>query len=790
MGFLADDFCGKTGAEGVFLTMNRDELLDGAGESKFIEVRESGGVVCVFVSGRPYMRWRRGDEESQRMAIVQLHECGHGTHEQLAEAFGVHVNTVQKYTANFSVDGCAGLNSQRRGPQGGWKLTARRRGKILTVALREVAGNVEGIQARLREAWHEEISLTSIRQVLEENGLLARTNLEAERKDEQGDLFDFEGDRQLRLDLAVDEAAENRSAESDDATAPKPRAAAGSEVGAAAGLQERRRYSSAQRAYLDGLEREEYNAYAGGLLFVPLVERYEFLPTLRRAIEIPTHEGYSLEELCLTLFYMDIFGFRSMEDFKRAYGEEFGVLMGLSQSPSLFTLRRFLHKVRKLGTSEKLIDEFAACYLRNGLAQWGVMYIDGHFLPYHGMTPVSMGWHGVRQTPMKGGYNFLAVDEKFRPWLFLIRGSSEDLLQKIPELVAKAKKIGLAAGLSEDVVSKLIVVFDREGYSAELYRWMDGEGGGPRNGIFITWAKYADKWVGDLAEEAFNRTVKVEYAIRGPEEIRYVETTRMMNKYGKIRAIVIQSGREKRRAAIYTNGGAEDVGAEMVVRLMCRRWGEENQIKELLLKHRINYMPGYVTEALDEQPLVDNPKAKELKKRRAALQGELHRFKVQLANEVLKARQGDVPIQIDGFPIMENIVRTDHELLLLSGELEPLPEKVRFDEAHDGEKLMALNYEKKRFLDCIKVFACNLTVAMCQMLLRYYDRRKEILPALSMILERSGEVSLQDGQLRVRLRRFRNPEIDYAARRLCEDLNRMQPRTLDRFRIPLHYEIA
>jgi hypothetical protein len=42
---------------------------------------------------------------------------------------------------------------------------------------------------------------------------------------------------------------------------------------------------------------------------------------LHRVITIPTHEGYSLEELGLTLFYLDVFGFRSMEDFKRAYPE-------------------------------------------------------------------------------------------------------------------------------------------------------------------------------------------------------------------------------------------------------------------------------------------------------------------------------------------------------------------------------------------------------------------------------------------------------------------------------------
>jgi len=229
----------------------------------------------------------------------------------------------------------------------------------------------------------------------------------------------------------------------------------------------------------------------------------------------------------------------------------------------------------------------------------------------------------------------------------------------------------------------------------------------------------------------------------------------------------------------------------LTVRLMCRRWGEENQIKELLLKHMINYMPGYVSEGLDEQPWVENPKVKELKKKRVVLKGDLRRFKVELADDMLsQPEQPARPINAEGFPIMKSIVRAENEILLLNGQLDELSAQVRFDEAHDGLKLMTLNYEKKRFLDCIKVFTCNLNEAMCRMLLKYYDRRKEILPALSMIVDRAGEVKLEDGEVRVRLRRFASPEIDYAARRLCEDLNGMAPRTLDRFRMPLRYEVA
>jgi len=104
--------------------------------------------------------------------------------------------------------------------------------------------------------------------------------------------------------------------------------------------------------------------------------------------------------------------------------------------------------------------------------------------------------------------------------------------------------------------------------------------------------------------------------------------------------------------------------------------------------------------------------------------------------------------------------------------------------------LEKLNYEKKRFLDCIKLYAYNTRKRMCKILLEHYDREKEVLPALSMIVERGGYVKLESGRLRVQLRRFKNLEIDYAARGLCEDLNRMDPMTLDKYRMPIWFDVS
>ncbi|MGB6873796.1 MAG: helix-turn-helix domain containing protein [Dehalococcoidia bacterium] len=372
----------------------KQDYFPGHEKAKKIQVIESDGIKGVIVNGKMYMSWASWDTASQRMVIAQLYKSKVATQQDLSRVFDIHVNSVQKYVSDFTKDGLEGLVAQRRGPRESWKVTPGLRAKILILALKEGILGYEAIQKRL-ESWNECVSIPSIRQVLLENGFVNERVSIGDVEVNQSWLFDTGNDRQLRLpfsykstsvkqhkiDLEVeDNRIENREVNSFAAIQP-PKAL--------------RYYSQAQRRYLHRLEQGYYNAYAGGLLFAPLIEEYSFLPTLKRVIDIPTYEGYSLEELCVTLFYFDLFGFRSMEDFKRVYREEFGLLIGRSYSPSLFTLRRFLHKVRELGESEKLIDEFALTYLKSGIAKWGVLYIDGHFLPYYGIYMITKGWHGV-----------------------------------------------------------------------------------------------------------------------------------------------------------------------------------------------------------------------------------------------------------------------------------------------------------------------------------------------------------------------------------------------------------
>ena len=270
-----------------------DDNFAGWTPEKTLRVVVGEANTRVLVKGQPYMSWPSGDEGCVRMAIVQLYDCGLGTQEELAEAFGRHVNSVQRSITDFAGDGLRGLVSGRSGPKRRWKLTPALRGKILLIVLRDGVWKLEAIAQRLAEIWREEVSLPSIQQVLEDNGLSEPKLRGVEGGGGVGELFGQEPERQmvLNLDGTGGQAVEGivRSSE------PKPSSdigkghALGGHGGArATDTGYRRNYSVAPRVYLDQLEQGDDNTHAGGLLLRPLLARYDFLATLRRMIAIPT----------------------------------------------------------------------------------------------------------------------------------------------------------------------------------------------------------------------------------------------------------------------------------------------------------------------------------------------------------------------------------------------------------------------------------------------------------------------------------------------------------------------
>lgn len=258
----------------------KQDNFPGYEKYKNINVIEFGGIKSVLVNGGLYMSWPCSDEVSQRMAIVQLYKSGLSTQEDLARVFDLHINSVQKYVVDFTKEGLQGLVTQRSGPKESWKLTPRLRAKILLLALKEGIIEYEAIQKRLAE-WNEQLSIASIRQVLLENGLVSERISVPDCEIKQIWLFGTQAKEQLlQLDFGNTPEVEGKNKivlEIENKKIEKREIEVNNSPDV--DIKAMRYYSPAQRIYLDQLEKGIFSAYAGGLLFSPLLKRYFFIDT-------------------------------------------------------------------------------------------------------------------------------------------------------------------------------------------------------------------------------------------------------------------------------------------------------------------------------------------------------------------------------------------------------------------------------------------------------------------------------------------------------------------------------
>src|SRR5258708_30676452 len=186
--------------------------------------------------------------------------------------------------------------AERSGPKGQWKMTAGLRDKILLVVLREGIWKLEAIKQRLAEAWQEVVTLPSIQQVVEENGLGEPPARGEESGVIQGELLGREPERQLCLSL--NGAGDERGAGPAGGGGPGGLSVSsvseqGPEMAGDGGARgrdpgPRPNYSPAPRVYFGSVGQGDYNAYAGGLLFVALLARPDFLATLSKVLPIET----------------------------------------------------------------------------------------------------------------------------------------------------------------------------------------------------------------------------------------------------------------------------------------------------------------------------------------------------------------------------------------------------------------------------------------------------------------------------------------------------------------------
>jgi hypothetical protein len=782
--------------------------------NSLVSLRLESEWVTVLVVDLTVMGYQAADQQTRNCVVVQLVEAGLVTLPEAVSGFGIPRSTLRDARQRFQEQGVRGLIPAKSGPKEAWKLVTRARRLVLDAVYEHPDWQMPQITVQVNQRLQAEglapLSERHLRRFLTFCGVLPRHG-EVEPGAEPADMSVPTGGEMLlpegrddQVDLAaagqgdastaqeapawfLEQAA--TSGESDEGKLPtvcphlgegisSPRDDGRTETGEPQTVSPP--LTAADRRYLARLRQGVDTAFGGGFLAVPFLMLTQFPLLISRGLADLPQGYYTTVQMALTFFYLALLGIPTLEAVKRLVKGEFGVLLGRRRSPGLSKLRRFLKAVAQLGRAEALALVAASLQVQAGRVAWQILCIDGHFMPYYGRHHIRKGYFTTHRRPLRGHEAYYANDLQGRPLFFLFTPASTSLIAVLPQMVERVKQV---VG-DQWLAWCLTLIFDRGGFCATLFQALD-----ELKVHWVTWLKAPrEVWeqVYQIQEEQFQL-----YLIRlksGQVKVKLYEWQVNIAGYGLCRAVILLDLKTGKRMVIITNDRHRS--QREVAQLMLQRWSQENFFKVMLARYNLDYTPGHRFEPAQEDPLVANPRFKELRSLKARLQAVKRKVESELARKLLARKRNQVTLQ-DCKEAHDKTVRTisslEREIERVKDELAYTPDKVPFSQAA-AQPLEVANLEGKRFLDILKGLAFNAEEWLLERLTPYYHG-KDVRQALLQILFRGAVVQLVDGVLHVRLKPFDSPRVQAAATGLCHELNSLEAFTLDKFRFPIVYEV-
>ncbi len=772
--------------------------------SRAVWIETVNDIRSIYVNYALFTQYPVSDEISERYAIVNLTRSQVVSQRELAQAFGCHYNTINRYLQAYDENSLEGLVRKTTGPKGPttpWKITPPIKKFIWALAAEEPRLTQLAIVKKIEEKFQVTIHRAGVGRALSAYRQQQRQN------------------RPEPVQLSIEQNSLAPITEKEDSPALpiEPEEAELPAIDLPSdedGLLVSSLSTQADDILISQLTKGMDSRYGAALILNPFLQKLELIPILAQSVlaqkdacadkarqvvsnlqELLNPERvYNLAQMFLTLVYLIVFRFPSIEAFKLADRKAFGPLIGALKAPVVKTLRRFLEGVTALETSGTVAMRLARQYLKLDIVQLGILYLDGHFIPYYGKSQIAKGYFTTRRLAQKGNHHYFANDCKGRPIFFRLTSAAVKFTDIIPDMVKDALELMAETGTQ----SPLIVVFDRGGYDSKLFKKLDQMGV-----LYITWRK----WDQPIPPELFTTIIYEESAKEGEEpKIKYYAYRRKIRvgqeKY-EAEAISFFAPEEEHSTLVTnafkftaeTHPGFNPLTTAQIINDLVNRWKQENFFKSAKQGYHLDYNPAYGVHELAEQPLVKNPKIKELDTRINKLKKKLQQTQQQIAEKFLNSRTNDKPLShyqnLKGYQkLIEQKELLEQDIKNLEAKKDVEPTHVPYQEAKPGQERVALNLERKYLLDNIKIATYNLNEMLLDVFAGCYDDTKDIRQILQMIIERGAHLRLVDGTLHVTINSMDLPKYQMAAEKLCRRLNELEPVTLDKNQFPILYRVA
>lgn len=509
---------------------------------------------------------------------------------------------------------------------------------------------------------------------------------------------------------------------------------------------------------------------AGVLLAIPLLVESGLIDVFVRVYHSLAPAFYGLRTTVVVLFLSALLRIKRPEHIKEYNPQELGHVVGLDRFPEVKTVHRKLDHLAARKQARELMQAMAQRRIEEDAERAAFLYVDGHVRVYHGQHPLAKTKKSQHQVAKPAATDTWVHDANGEPLLVVTSEMNEGLTQVLEPILADVKS------LIGD--RRVLVIFDRGGFSPKLFARLDQQGFD-----VMTYRKGKTKpWpVSEFHDE--------EYVVEG-RCYQYQLAERKRVKVGRLRPQRKRQARRSdagpqflwmrevrvlredgRQTAILTS--SQRLNKEQVPYRQFQRWRQENYFKYMDAEYELDALVEYGVEDVSEEADRPNPSRRPLERALVKARAQVQRLQAELGAP-MSAGQGTDQRTVRGFKIAHaelraRLAEAEAEVAGLQAELEQLPRRI------PAAGLKTLKTEKKLIADTIKMTAYQVETRLLGMLNGVYCRNEdEGRTLLQAAFQSTARMEVRETELYVELVPQSSPHRTKAIAELCTKLNALE----------------
>jgi prepilin-type processing-associated H-X9-DG protein len=486
---------------------------------------------------------------------------------------------------------------------------------------------------------------------------------------------------------------------------------------------------------------------------------------------------YRTLHILLLLAFMSLCRIKTVEKLRGHAPGEFGNLLGLDRIPEVRCLRMKLDQLSIDDSAKQWATHLSKHWMESHPTAAGTLYVDGHVRVYHGgKTKLPRKFVSRERLCLRGMCDYWVNDATGNPFFVVEKTIDPGMLQTlrhdiVPQLLQDVPNQPTEEELkANSTLSRLILVFDREGYSPAFFKQMWEK----HRISCITYHKYPD--------DAWPEDWFIEQEVVMPRgetvTLRLAEMGSLIGS-GKD-AIWVREVRKLTSSCHQTSliSTAYALPHKELAARMFSRWCQENFFGYMMHHFAIDLLTQYETEDLPAHQEVINPTWRELTKLKNSVQNKPKYRQARFAEmtihpkieEDTKRYRKWVQKKAD---LLEEIQHFENELNGIKTELKEMPRRIPWENLKENDKFQQLAPGRKHLLDTVKMIGYRAETAMAGMLLGPTTDTPAARQLLQDLFVSEADIipDTVNKKLRVKVHAGSRPAVNKSLRDLFEKLN-------------------